>query len=321
MIGIALFCGLLIFIILTLFIAYSQHSRTQVSQRMRDYLADGIDARSYHRKRNITLNNRFWSLVHETAKLFERLRQAQDFDLKMQQAGLPLLGSEFMAAMLIISLAAGIMVFLLSLRWQMALLTVIAMAVLCQLYINILIKRRRQAFTNQLGDTLSMVADAMRSGFSFVQSVEFVSKEMGAPIGDEFARMMTEIHIGTTMEQALQGIARRIDSRDFDLIVAAVLIQRQVGGNLAYILDMISGTINARIRMKREVKTLTAQGRMSGWVLAALPFGLAAVLYTINPNYLSPLINEQVGRIAIGGAICLEIIGFIVIQRIVDIDV
>ncbi len=321
MIGIALFGGLLIFMILTLLIAYSQHSRTQVSQRMRDYLTGGVNTGRHTGRKSITWNNRFWSLVHETAKLFERLRQAQDFDRKMQQAGLPLLGSEFMAAMLIISVAAGGMAFLLSLRWQIALLTIITMAILCQLYINILIKRRRQAFTNQLGDTLSMVADAMRSGFSFVQSVEFVSKEMSAPIGEEFARMMTEIHIGTPMEQALQGIARRIDSRDFDLIVAAVLIQRQVGGNLAYILDMISGTINARIRMKREVKTLTAQGRMSGWVLAALPLGLAAVLYAINPSYLNPLINEQVGRIAIGGAVCLEIIGFIVIQRVVDIDV
>ena len=321
MIGIALFGGLLIFIILTLLIAYSQHSRTQVSRRMHDYLTDNINAGNYHSRKNITWNNRFWSLVHETAKLFKRLRQSQDFDSKMQQAGLPLLGSEFMSVILIISVTAGILVFLLLLRWQMALLTVIAMPMLCLIYINILIKRRRQAFTNQLGDTLSMVADAMRSGFSFIQSVEFVSKEMGAPIGEEFARMMTEIHIGTPMEQALQGIARRIDSRDFDLIVAAVLIQRQVGGNLAYILDMISGTINARIRMKREIKTLTAQGRLSGWVIAALPFVLAAVLYTVNPTYLSSLINNQIGRIAVGGAICLEIIGFIIIQRIVDIDV
>ena len=103
--------------------------------------------------------------------------------------------------------------------------------------------------------------------------------------------------------------------------MTAVLIQRQVGGNLAQILDTISNTINERIRMRREVMALTAQGRASGWILAGIPVGLAAILSVLNPAYLRPLIEEPIGHIAIGVAIVLEVIGFIVIQRIVDIEI
>ena len=183
------------------------------------------------------------------------------------------------------------------------------------------IERRRKAFTNQLGDCLTMAANALRAGFSFLQAMELISREMESPIKEEFARVIREMNLGAQMEKALSDMDARVESSDFGLVVTAVLIQRQVGGNLAQILDTISETINDRIRMRREVLALTAQGRMSGWVLAALPIGVAAVLSFINPGYLDPLLEEPVGRMAIAGAVVMEIIGFVVIQRIVDIDV
>lgn len=116
-------------------------------------------------------------------------------------------------------------------------------------------------------------------------------------------------------------MTKRIQSPDFSLVVSAVLIQRQVGGNLAQILDNISETINDRIRMRREVMALTAQGRMSGFILVVLPFALAGFLSTINPAYLDPLFNDPIGRMAVAGSLVMIVIGCVVIKRIVDIDI
>ena len=166
-----------------------------------------------------------------------------------------------------------------------------------------------------------MVANAMRAGFSFLQAMDLVSKEMEPPISDEFKHVMRDIGLGASVERALDDMDKRVGSPDFSLVVTAVLIQQQVGGDLAHILDTISDTIQDRIRMRREVRTLTAQGRMSGWVLAILPFGLGALISVMNPSYMEPLFTERVGQIAIGAAVVMVLIGFFVIQRIVDIDV
>ena len=154
-----------------------------------------------------------------------------------------------------------------------------------------------------------------------MQAVEMIAREMDDPIGGEFAEVMREMRLGASLEKALEHMARRVQSKDFELVVTAVLIQRQVGGNLAQILDTISETVEDRIRMRREVKSLTAQGRASGVVLAAMPPALAAILSLVNPAYLQPLLTENLGRIAAAGAIIMEIIGFYVINRIVSIEI
>ena len=148
-----------------------------------------------------------------------------------------------------------------------------------------------------------------------------ISKEMEPPISDEFKHVMRDINLGASIERALEDMDRRVNSPDYSLVVTAVLIQQQVGGDLAHILDTISETIQDRIRMRREVKTLTAQGRMSGWVLVALPVLTGLLVSSISPGYMEPLLNEKIGQIAICAAIVMDIIGYLVIQKIVDIDV
>ena len=137
----------------------------------------------------------------------------------------------------------------------------------------------------------------------------------------EFQHVMRDISLGATVERALDDMDKRVSSPDFSLVVTAVLIQQQVGGDLAHILDTISQTIQDRIRMRREVKTVTAQGRMSGWVLAALPIATGLLLSSISPGYMDPLLSDRLGHMAIVAAVVLEIIGFFIIQRIVNIDV
>ena len=188
-------------------------------------------------------------------------------------------------------------------------------------FVLLKISRREAAFTNQLGDCLMMVANAMRAGFSFMQAMDLVAKEMEPPISDEFKHVMRDINLGTSVERALDDMDQRVGSPDFSLVVTAVLIQQQVGGDLAHILDTISDTIQDRIRMRREIHTLTSQGRISGYILGVLPFALGAFISVMNPGYIEPLFTERLGQIAIGIAVVMVLIGFIIIQRIVNIDV
>ena len=240
-------------------------------------------------------------------------------DFRMQQADWPMLGSEFEVILALFGLISGLIALAATLSPWIGLVAGLSAIMVGLLFLSLYIKRRQKAFTNQLGDMLTMVANALRAGFGFMQAFELIAKEMDAPIGREVQKVVNEVNVGATLETALENMQKRVQSSDFELVITAVLIQKQVGGNLAQILDTISYTINERIRMRREVLALTAQGRLSGVVLALLPVGLAVLLSIINPNYLQPLWQEQIGKIAVGAAVFLEIVGYIIIQRIVDI--
>ena len=259
--------------------------------------------------------------MQKGARLIQKVHRSSSLDLKMLQAGLPILGSEFLIIELVAAIIAFVFAGLLTMQLPVAILAFLFMPLVGWMLIQMKIRKRRKDFVNQLGDMLSMVASALRAGFSFVQAVEIVSKEMAAPMSVEISKLIREINVGVPMETALEDINRRVECPEFELITTAVLIQRQVGGNLAQILDNISDTINERIRMKREVLALTAQGRMSAVVLALLPIALAAFLFSVHNDYFDPLLESPMGKVAIGIALLMELLGYLVIKRIVDIDV
>ncbi len=314
---VSLLCGAWMFGMLFLLLRYLRRSsRATVSRRVR-----GFSLAEPRREKSLQLQETIRELIRALGAYMQTMRQARKLDLRMQQAGLPLLGSEFQAVLLLSGTAMALFTFFLTLQGGLAMLAFVGGMVLVWGYVSWRISHRRQVFTNQLGDTLGMVANALRAGFSFLQATELIAKEMEAPMGSEFATVMREVRFGTPMEVALQNMGNRVQSSDFDLVVTAVLIQRQVGGNLSQILDTISTTINDRVRMKREIRSLTAQGRFSGWILSILPIVVGIVMYGISPQYLQPLWEENIGRIAVGVGLCMEIVGFLIIQRIVDIDV
>ena len=269
--------------------------------------------------RNVDLKTRFREIVHQLAVKLQKVQKNNPMDAKMQQADWPLMGTEFEIMLLIFGLLLGLVVFLTTFDIMLTILALVVGIVLGLLFLNIYISRRQQAFTNQLGDMLQMVSNAMRAGFSFLQAFELIAREMDAPIGREVQKVVSEINVGVTMDTALENMQKRVQSADFELVVTAVLIQRQVGGNLAQILDTIGATIEERVKVKREVKALTAQGRASGYLLSGLPFALGLILYTMNPDYLKPLWTETYGRMAIMLALVFQVIGFMVIRKIVDI--
>jgi tight adherence protein B len=180
---------------------------------------------------------------------------------------------------------------------------------------------RRGAFNKQLPDTITLLSNSLRAGSSFLQSIELVSRESPAPMGEEMGRVVREVNLGLSMEEALKNLVRRIRSDDVDLMVTAIGIQQQVGGNLAEILDTIAFTIRERIRIKGEIATLTAQGRYSGYLVAMLPIGLAVALNFINPSFMQPLFTKLIGQILLGVGIVMMTIGFFAIQKITDIKI
>ena len=316
---VSLISTLFILLIMVLLLEYRSRSRHALARRMRYYAGD-MDTQEKPKERK-PLTERFVDLLRSGGKFLSNIRHARGLDFKMQKAGIPLLGTEFLLLLGLSFLLTAVIVSIISKKWYVGIIMAIVVVMGEWIYVLLKIDRREAAFTNQLGDCLMMVANAMRAGFSFLQAMDLIAKEMEPPISDEFKHVMRDISLGASVERALNDMDRRVGSSDFSLVVTAVLIQQQVGGDLAHILDTISDTIQDRIRMRREVRTLTAQGRMSGWVLAILPFGLGAMISAMNPSYMEPLFTEKIGQIAIGMAIVMVLIGFFVIQRIVDIDV
>jgi tight adherence protein B len=187
---------------------------------------------------------------------------------------------------------------------------------------------RLNAFNKQLPDTITLLANALRAGSSFLQAIELVVRESRPPISTEFARVIREVNLGLPFEQAMENMVRRVRSEDLELMATAITIQHQVGGNLAEILDSIAYTIRERVRIKGEINTLTAQQRMSGYVVGFLPLALVGFLFVAAPKFMDPMFDNRVSLIGLpGGVIVLAIggfmmfIGFMLIRRIVDIEV
>ncbi len=187
---------------------------------------------------------------------------------------------------------------------------------------------RLGAFNKQLPDTITLIANALRAGSSFLQAIELVVRELRPPISTEFGRVIREVNLGLPFDQALENMVRRVRSDDLELMATAISIQHQVGGNLAEILDSIAFTIRERVRIKGEIRTLTAQQRLSGYVVGLLPIGLAGFLFIAAPGFMEPMFTKPPEVLGLpGGVIILLLggfmmfIGFMLIRKIVDIEV
>ena len=188
-------------------------------------------------------------------------------------------------------------------------------------YVGMRKRKRLNTFNDQLGDTITLLANSLRSGYSIVQSMDTVANQLPNPMAGEFHRITQEIALGLHYEQALNNMLRRMPSDDLDLMITAVNIQGRVGGNLAEILDTIGHTIRERVRIKGEIRVLTAQQMISGYVLTALPIGLGLILYLINKSYMSNLFSDPCGWIMVGVSLVMITGGFLLIRKIVQIEV
>ncbi|MFY9115302.1 MAG: type II secretion system F family protein, partial [Dethiobacteria bacterium] len=237
------------------------------------------------------------------------------------RADIPLRAEEFIMFCFLGGFVLGVILFLLSGKALMFLVGLVAGAVIIPMFLIKRARTRRVAnFNQQLPTALSTMSNSLRVGFSLFQAMKTLSDEMPPPISTEFRRTLQEINLGTQTDRALENMCDRIKSDDLELVVMAIIIQRQVGGNLSEVLDNIAHTIMDRIKIKREVKTLTSQGRISGIIIGILPLLLAVILYFINPEYMLAFFTDPIGYILIGVGLFSQFIGLIFIRKIVNID-
>jgi tight adherence protein B len=197
-------------------------------------------------------------------------------------------------------------------------------ALLPRMYVKNQQSKRMSRFNDQLPDMLNLMVNGLRAGFSTLQAMEAVSKELPAPICDEFKRVVQEMQLGIPMEKALANLLRRIPSQDLDFLVTAINVQREVGGNLAEIMDVISYTIRERVRIKGDIRALTAQAMYSGRALAVMPIGLLCILWFLNRSYVMEFFSKDnivCGGIALGSAGVLITVGYFVMTRIANVEV
>ena len=267
-----------------------------------------------------------------------RVVEQRDFGANLARdiarADLKLKPSEFLAiwAVSIIGVPLAMVVFSLGLPALRNPLFLVVGALIGFLLPRFWLSRRKagrlNAFNKQLPDTITLIANALRAGSSFLQAIELVVRESRPPISTEFARVIREVNLGLPFDQALENMVRRVRSDDLELMATAISIQHQVGGNLAEILDSIAYTIRERIRIKGEIRTLTAQQRLSGYVVAGLPIGLALFLFVAAPGFMDPMFDNPPAILGLPAGVVILMfggfmmfLGFLAIRRIVDIEV
>lgn len=236
--------------------------------------------------------------------------------------------SELVAAAVAASLVIFIVLNLLTNSILLALPVALFCLVLPWIYVKLLRAKYYRRFDEQLSDTLMLMANSLKAGFSFLQTLEMVSREAQPPIADEFERVTQEVALGVQISDALENMGHRIKSMDLNLMITAVLIQREIGGSLAEILETIAAVIRERIRIKGEIRTLTTQGRMTGILMGMMPISLGLMLHFVtkwvapnDPSFVEPLIHTPQGITMLIIAAVMQALGFATIMKIVAIKV
>lgn len=277
-------------------------------------VTSAVDIREQVARRGTNLSKMVNTFVDRQSFADRLRRDLQRADLKMK-------AGEFV----VMRLAAVIVGFMVGMLLFHTLVIAVPLGGGCYFLPLLWLKRRFAArerkFGQQLGEAVTMMASSLRAGYSMMQSLETVSREMAHPICDEFKRVTMEVGVGIAVEDALNHMVERVKSTDLELLTVAMNVQREVGGNLAQILDTIAATIRERQELQGEVRTLTAQGRISAYIISGLPVALAVALYFLNPKYISTLWTTTIGAVMLGIAVTMIVVGFFVTRKVASVEV
>ncbi|NOX22198.1 MAG: type II secretion system protein F [Actinobacteria bacterium] len=286
-----------------------------LQRRLATYADSGGNSSIWAR---IPILGRFASSAQEAA---ESRGMTGMIETALEQADLPLRPGEAIVGMVGLSAAIAAIVAILKGSLFSGLIAGAFILLLAVGAVRSVASRQRRKFVNQLPDTLNLISTSLRAGYSLLQAVEVVGAEASEPTAREFSRAITETRLGRPPIEALKDVAKRMESVDFEWAVLAMNIQREVGGNLAEVLQTAAETMVQRNRLRREMKALTAEGRISAYVLGGLPFGLFFFLLATNRSYMEPLLTSTKGRLGLGGAVLLLLAGIAWLNKIVKVEI
>lgn len=275
-----------------------------------------------HGNREATLiKQRLLSEEPAVARLLMRLPRVHEMDRLLLQSGLPWNMARFQGLTLIAAVVGFLFGLIMKFPWLAILVLTLAVAAIPLLYVYNCKGNRLEKIEQQLPDTLDMMARAMRAGHAFPGALQMAGDESPQPIASEFRMTFDEINFGFSQQEALLNLATRVPSTDLRYFVIAVLIQRETGGNLSEVLGNISKLIRERLKLLGVIKVLSAEGRISAWILTIMPFALAIVVSVLNPNLMSILWTDEMGRKLMAGAVILMILGIFWMWRMIKIRI
>jgi tight adherence protein B len=254
-----------------------------------------------------------------------RFAEARGFserlDAQLEAAGVSVRSGEFVVGTAVFALLGGVLGLAIFGGPIFALIAAAVCGAGPRIVLGVALKRRAEKLREQLPDVLTILASSLRAGHSFMQALDTVAKEIAPPAAGEFQRVVAEVRLGRPTEEALEALAERVGSPDFKWAVLAVNIQREVGGNLAEILDTVADTLRERAMMRRQIKVLTAEGRLSAWVLGLMPIAIAMLMVVENKEYISLLWTTTIGLVMLISGGVMLLLGLLWMRKIVDIDV
>ncbi|MEN6564341.1 MAG: type II secretion system F family protein [Christensenella sp.] len=304
---VALLCGIAAFFAIYLLEMLRTRQRRMLEKRVRSFFDSTGDTSSSRRLRS--------------GKERTRLRRLDQIAEELYVAGVALRAEEFITIWVLTGAILPAIALFLGAPMSLSIGLVIVGAAAPIGFVAIKRNKKLVLLGKQLADAMTIICNALRAGQSFQTAMKSVAEEMEEPISREFMRVYRETQFGMPLETSLTRLVQRTKNQDLDLMCSAVLIQRQIGGNLAQILENISDTINQRIRLRGELKIMTSAGRLSGYIIGALPVFIIVLLMFINPGYVDMFFTTKSGRIMLLVSVVLEAIGFAIVNKIVNIKI
>ncbi len=244
---------------------------------------------------------------------------------QLERSGLSLKLHEYVALRVLVALIAFVVVLAVGNGHALAFLLGIGAGIvgymLPAFYVNMRITRQLHKFNDQLADMLTMVSNSLRAGFGLLQGIDLAAEQSQPPMSTELRHLLRDTRMGASIETALESMGERVGSYDMDIVVTAILIQRSVGSNLSEVLDTVAHTIRERARIQGEINTLTAQKKLSGLIIGLMPPAFVVMMLLVSFEYMSALFTDPLGRLLLIVAIVLDIVGILIIKRIVSVDI
>jgi tight adherence protein B len=297
--------------------------KRKFKQRLEDFVTTHEDKEKKNKKINKkeASNNQFSSFIKKIGRQLDGAPNVSKWEKKLIQANSSLSLGEFLFFRIVCAIAIMAVGFLFGLHP----LLLIPLGVGGFWYPVLDLKNKTEKRLNrcsfQLAEALGTMANSMRAGFSFMQAMKLISEEYPDPLGPEFKKTLQDIQYGVSVEEAFMRMLERLPDKELEMAVKAMLVQRSSGGNLSVLLETIQETISGRIQIKQEVKTLTAQGKMSSWIITGLPVALALYLKMVNPEYFNTLFTHPIGYLMLIMACLGIVVGWIMIRKIIRIEV